>query len=157
MLPIEHLLREKGVPYALIPLAKQAFTVEDVVKYAGVPVPRDEICKTIITEGEKSGKRRAIFLRGGDRIDRAKAKRIFGESVGMADADGVREASSVEPGAVCPFMLRVPLYVDERVLRLHKANSGSGDLRHGLEFTLENFKKAVTFEAVDIARSDEDS
>lgn len=149
-LAVEQILKEKGVEYRLIRLSNKAYTVKDVVQYSGGGVDPKEICKTIILKGKKTGEKRAVLLRGGDRLDFSKAKEVFGEALSIAGATEVKEIGGVEPGAVCLFLLQAPLYVDKRVLELQKVNCGSGDHLYGVEFRVEDLGKATQYEIVDL-------
>jgi len=150
-LPVEKLLKEKGIRYRLIELSQKAYTVEDVVKYSGGDIDPKEICKTIVLKGKKTGGKWAVLLRGEDRLDFSKAKEIFREALSIAGTEEVKEVGGVEPGAVCPFLLQVPLYVDRRVLELEKINCGSGNLLYGIEFRVEDLGRVVGYQVVDVA------
>lgn len=151
-LQVEKFLKEKGVEYRLIKLNQDAYTVDDVVKYSAGDINPEEICKTIILRGKKSGNKFAVLLRGNDRLNFAVAKKIFGEEMTVANPEQVKEAAGVEPGAVCPFLLSVPLFVDKRVERLIKINCGSGDHLYGLEFKSEDLEKGVKYETVNLVQ-----
>jgi prolyl-tRNA editing enzyme YbaK/EbsC (Cys-tRNA(Pro) deacylase) len=152
-LEVENILKEKGISYRLIALSQEAFTVDDVIAYADQSVDPEEICKTIIIAGKKSGKKIGIFLRGKDKLDFGVIKKVFGEEMGIATAREVRETSGVEPGAVCPFLLKVPLYLDENVSRMGRINSGSGHHLFGLEFNFNDLGKAVKYTVVRLTKS----
>ncbi len=144
-LEAEKILKNKDIGYKLIKLNDRAFTVDDVVKYSQGDIAVDEICKTIILIGKKSGKRVAVFLRGSDRLNFSKAKKVFGEDMRIAGKEMVQDVAGVEPGAVCPFILNIPLLVDERVLDLQKINCGSGDHLYGLEIQVRDLNRAVSY------------
>ena len=150
---IEKLLEGKHIEYQLIKLTENAYTVDDVMRYSEGKVNADEICKTIILRGKKTGKKLAILLRGNDRVDFSAAKKLFGEEMTVANQEEVREAAGVEPGAVCPFLLKVPLFVDRKVLDLKRINCGSGDHLCGLEFETKDLAKGVNYDTVDLSRT----
>jgi|GEM_PF-537021 len=152
-LEVENILRDKGVTYRLIGLGHVARTMADVIEYAKAEIDPADICKTIILRGKKSGKAVAIMLKGDDKVDFKEAKRHFGEEMAIADVGQVKEASGSEPGAVCPFLLRVPLSVDRRVAESKTINCGSGDPLTGLEFRTEDLARAVTYEIVAVPRT----
>ncbi|MFH1173106.1 MAG: YbaK/EbsC family protein [bacterium] len=149
---VEKLLKEKGVEYQLIKLSQNAYTVYDVVKYSNGNVKSEEICKTIILQGKKSNKKIAILLRGNDKISFSELKRITGEEMAIANEEQVKEAAGVDPGAVCPFLLKVPLLVDRLVMGLEKINCGSGDHLYGLEFKIEDLAKVIDYKVVSLAK-----
>jgi prolyl-tRNA editing enzyme YbaK/EbsC (Cys-tRNA(Pro) deacylase) len=109
-LPIETVLQQAGISFRLVRLPENVFTVADVKNHLDGDLQVEEICKTIIIAGKKSGRAVAIFLRGDDKLDFKKAKQLCGEEMTIATAEQVKAASGVEPGAVCPFLLTVPLY-----------------------------------------------
>lgn len=152
-LDVERILKEKGVGYRLVELSQEAFTVDDVVKYSKGDVNPNEICKTIILCGRKTGKRAAFLLRGNDKLDFSKIKKLLGEEMAIANQNQVKEASGVEPGAVCPFLVKVPLFVDERVMFLKQINCGSGHHLYGLEFKSEDLSKSINYELVDLSKT----
>jgi len=149
---VEKLLKEKRVEYRFIKLSQNAYTVDDVVKYSEEDINPDEICKTIILRGKKSGKNVAILLRGNDKVNFSEAKKIFGEEMTIANEEQVRVATGVRPGAVCPFLLNVALFVDKRVMNLERINCGSGNHLYGLEFKTKDLAKGMDYKTVDLAR-----
>lgn len=156
VLEVENVLRDKAISYRLIPLKQNAFTVDDVITYSEEAVDPDEICKTIIVRGKKSNKKMAILLKGRDKLDFSKAKKLFGEEMTIATGEQVKEASGVEPGAVCPFLLRVPLYVDKQVESLERINCGSGHHLFGLEFMRKDLEKGTQYGRGDFSKISKD-
>jgi prolyl-tRNA synthetase len=146
------LLEEKGVGYRLIELKEKAFSVADVIRYAKEPLDPDEICKTMILKDEK-GNKYAVMLLGYHRIDFAKAKGFLCSALSIASSEEVKEATGIEPGAVCPILLRIPLFVDRRVLEKEKINFGSGDHLYGLEVHTRDLEKIANFRVVDVAQT----
>jgi len=151
-LRVEGVLKDKGIEYRLIKMRAAAFTVDDVAKYSDGKINPEETCKTIILSGKKTGKKAAVFLRGASKVNFSGAKKLFGEEMAIATAETVKEVSGVDPGAVCPFMLTAPLYVDKKVLALETINCGSGDHLHGLEFKTKDLGKGVKYEVVEVAK-----
>lgn len=148
----EKLLKEKGIEYKLIKLSEKAYTVEDVMKYSGGVVVPEEVCKTVILKGRKSGERVAVFLIGNDKINFSAIKKLAGEEVKMADSNDVKETAGVEPGAVCPFLLNISLFVDSKVMELKNINCGSGDHLFGVEFNPSDLSKMVDYKIADVSK-----
>ena len=144
------LLEEKGVDYRIVELTERAVTVEDVVRYARHEIDPDEICKTIILK-DGEGRIHALFLKGKDRIDFKKLRRVIGKA-SVAAPDEVEEATRVKPGAVCPLTLDVPLYIDERVFMKERINFGSGNHLYGIELSPKDLAKVIDFKVVDAAK-----
>lgn len=85
----------------------------------------------------------ALAVRGRDRVDFKKVRRLFGPKSELAKAGEVQEVVGVLVGAVCPILVGIPLYFDRKVLGLKNVNLGSGDLTKGLEMKLADLLKAV--------------
>ncbi len=146
------ILEEKGISYRLIKLSDKGISFEDVVKYAEDEVNPNEICKTIIVE-DKKGQKYAFFLKGDKKVDFSKAKEIIGSKISIVSYEDLVKETGTEPGAVCPFLLNLPLFVDKKVFELKKINFGSGDHLYGLEINSKDFKKVINFKEVDISQS----
>ncbi len=151
-LQVEELLTGMGIEYRLIRLSRRAFTVDDVIKYAQGDVKPTEICKTIILQSKRGSNKVAVLLRGIDKLDFSKIKKVIGEEMTIANSEQVKDAAGVEPGAVCPLLLSIPLLVDEKVNLLTRINCGSGSHLYGLEFKKEDLVKGVQYEIVDVSK-----
>ena len=151
MLEAERILRERGIPYHLIELTDRAMTVADVARYSKGDIKVDEICKTIIMRDD-SGDHYAFLLVGTDRVDFLKAKRLTGKKLRVASPEEVRASAGVDPGAVCPLTLRIPLTIDERVLKLARINFGSGHHLHGIEMATADLLRAMPHTVADVAQ-----
>lgn len=132
-------LKGLHLPYKVVDLAEEAFTVDDVVK-SGVEV--DGVVKTLIVR-TGDGTFVALALMGNDRVDFKTIRAKFGGKSELAKPEEVLKTVGVPVGAVCPILVGVPLYVDEKVIDLKKVHMGSGDLMHGLEMSLDDLLKAV--------------
>lgn len=150
---ILELLADKGVTYGLIQLSGHAMTVNDVVTFSKGDIMPEEICKTLIVQGKKTGKLSAVLMRGADRLDFSALKKILGEETRIAGEQEVRTAARTEPGAVCPFFLTVPLFVDENVFKLTKINVGSGNHMIGLEISTDALKQIVNYNVALLAKN----
>jgi prolyl-tRNA editing enzyme YbaK/EbsC (Cys-tRNA(Pro) deacylase) len=144
------ILKQRDLEYRLIELEEKAISVEDVIRYSKTEIEPEEICKTIILKDRK-GRKYAIFLLGNTRIDFNKAKRIIGSKVSVASFDEVLDATGVEPGAVCPLTLKIPLLVDRGVLSRERINFGSGNHLYGLEIQTQDIAKIIDYRLVDVA------
>ena len=151
MLEAERFLTERGIPYRRINLTDRALTVADVLRFSRGDFPAEEVCKTVIMRDSEGG-RYAFFLRGNDRVDFLKAKGATGKKLRVASPDEVREAAGVDPGAVCPLLLLIPLFVDIRVTALRRVNFGSGHHLHGIEMATEDLLRAIPHLIADIAQ-----
>src|SRR3989344_9216054 len=94
---IEEFLKRKKLPYRIIDLGSEIFTVADV---AAAGVDKDEIVKTLIIRTNDAFI--ALALRGNDMVDFKKIRRMFDDKSELATAHEVLKATGVPVGAVCP-------------------------------------------------------
>jgi len=140
-------LDEAGVEYSLFKLDKQAFTVEDVVKYSKGRVNVDEICKTmILTDDEGYGC--GLLLLGISRVDFKRLKTITGKILRLASRKQVVDLTGIEPGAICPIILDIPLFVDGQVFTKNRINFGSGNHLFGIEMNPIDLIKIVDYNRI---------
>ena len=85
----------------------------------------------------------ALAVRGCDRVDFKKVRKLFGSKSELARPEEVVKVCGVPVGAVCPILIEVPLFFDQRVMDLKHVNMGSGDLTKGLEMELSDLLSAV--------------
>lgn len=135
---IEKYLVSKKLRYKVVDLGGDVFTVKGVVE-AGFN--KDEVVKTLIIRGNDHFV--ALAVRGRDRLDFKKVRRLFGSRSELAKADEVLKVCGVPVGAVCPILLDIPVYFDQKVMDLARINMGSGDLTKELEMELSDLLKAV--------------
>jgi prolyl-tRNA editing enzyme YbaK/EbsC (Cys-tRNA(Pro) deacylase) len=143
-------LDERGIDYRLIELKDRALSINDVIRFSKEPLKVDEICKTIIVK-DGLGKKYAIMLLGGDRVNFAKARKITGSSLSIASPHEVKEVTKVEPGAVCPLLLKIPIYVDRRVTEKERVNFGSGNHLYGIDMAFQDLALVIEYTVVDVA------
>jgi len=149
-LEAERILDERGIDYKLIELTDRALSINDVIRFSKEPLKVDEICKTIIVK-DRGGGKHAILLLGGDRVDLVKAGRTIGSRLSIANPREVAEATGVEPGAVCPLLLSIPIYIDMRVTGKNRVNFGSGNHLYGIDIAFGDLAKVIEYKVVDVA------
>jgi len=165
-------LKDKSIPYKLISLRSSSveqtaglkvidlggdpstdsgqgvFTVSDVVKSG---VDENNVVKTLIVRGNSDFV--ALAVRGKDRLDFKKVRKLFGSKSELAKPDEVEKVVGVPVGAVCPVAIEIPLYFDRAVMDLVHVNMGSGDLKFGLEMEFEDLLKAVgEYKIIDVSQ-----
>ena len=148
-LRVQDILESKNVQYRIIELRDRAISVQDVIDYSKEDINPEEICKTILVKRKKEYY--SLFLRGADKIDFKKLKSVIGKT-SIASYDEVLKITGVEPGAVCPLLLDVPVIVDKRVLELERLNFGSGDHLFGVEIASGDLAKVLDYSLADIAQ-----
>ena len=143
---IEQYLKDRKIKHKISDLGGEVYKVEDVIK-AGVNP--DQILKTLIIrstvkEGlELKDKYFALVLRGKDRIDFKKVRRLFEGKSDLAKPEEVKKVAGVPVGAVCPILLDIPIYIDKNAMRLEHVNMGSGDLTCELEMNFSDLLGAI--------------
>jgi len=147
-LKVQDRLESKNIQYSIIELKERAITVQDVVEYSKEEINPEEICKTILVKQKKEFY--ALFLRGSDKIDFKKLKSLIGKT-SIASHDEAMKVTGVEPGAICPLLLEVPVIVDNRVLGLDKLNFGSGNHLYGVELASVDLPRVLDYRLADIA------
>jgi len=140
-------LDEAGVEYSLFRLDKQAFTVDDVIKYSKGRVKVDEICKTMILTDD-GGYGCGLLLLGVSRIDFEKLNEVTGRTLNLASRKKVVKLTGIEPGAICPIILDIPLLVEEQVFMKNRINFGSGDHLYGIELDPVDLIKVVDYKRI---------
>ena len=140
-------LDKASVKYSLFKLDKQAYTVEDVVKYSRGMIKLDEICKTMILTDDQ-GQGFGVLLLGVNRVNLKKVGKITEKKLHLASRKEVIELTGIEPGAICPIILEIPLLVDELVLLKNRINFGSGDHQYGIEMNSIDLKKVVEYRII---------
>lgn len=133
---IEEYLKEKRVVYKVIDEGGKAGVVKTLVMRVG-----GNTKNALLPESGMDFA--ALCLRGEDRVDFKKVRRLFGNKSELAKADEVLKVVRVPIGAVCPVLIGVPVYIDERVMKLENVNLGSGDLEKGLEMKLADLLGAI--------------
>ena len=143
---IEKYLKDRKINHRISDLGGEIFKVEDVIK-AGINP--DQILKTLIIsstikEGlEFKDKGFALVLRGKDRVDLKKVRRLFGGKSDLAKPEEVKKVTGVPVGAVCPILLGIPIYIDREAMDLKHVNMGSGDLTKELEMDFADLLLAI--------------
>ena len=124
--------------HEVIDLGDEIFSVKGVVESG---VNENEIVKTLIIRTNQHFV--ALAVRGKDRVDFKKVRKLFGSKSELAKPADVLKICGVPVGAVCPILLEIPVYFDNKVMDIKHVNMGSGDLMKGLEMELSDLLKAV--------------
>lgn len=99
---------------------------------AAVGCEVDQIAKSIIFRGERSGHVVLFVTAGGNRVDPARAAAVAGEPLGRADADLVRAETGFAIGGVAPLGHLRPLraFWDPRLSDFDVVWAAAGTPRH---------------------------
>jgi len=148
---IIEMLEERGIGYRLLHLPERAYTVDDVVRLAGVE--RREVCKTILLMGRESGEPLLVIVPGDRRMNIAKIEEIVGEKLRFARPEEIKEITGYEMGALPPYghKRRIRTIVDRSLLEQERVNFGSGRHNLGVEIRAEDLSKITRFEVEEIS------
>ncbi|MGV6813129.1 MAG: YbaK/EbsC family protein [Brevirhabdus sp.] len=113
----------------------QARTAVDAANAVGCGV--DQIAKSIIFRGERSGEAILFLTAGGNRVDPAKAAGLAGEPLGKADAALVRAQTGFAIGGVSPLGHLNPIraFLDPRLACFGTVWAAAGTPNHVFEIT----------------------
>ncbi|TCM86055.1 YbaK/EbsC family protein [Rhodovulum steppense] len=92
----------------------------------------DQIAKSIIFRGERSGEAILFLTAGGNRVCDAKASALAGEPLGKADAELIRAQTGFAIGGVAPVGHLTPIraFLDPRLLEFGTVWAAAGTPRH---------------------------
>ncbi len=142
------ILEKKGIKYNILFLSSVSVSFKDVLANSQ-EINEKEICKTIVLKNN-DGKQFALFLRGKDKIDFKKIKDIFGKSK-ILTKEELKKETGKDAGEICPILLKIPIFVEKKVLENEKINFGSGNLTKGVEIKKNDLSKAFKFEIKEFA------
>lgn len=101
------------------------------------PVSMDQIVKTLVFIGEEPV---AVLCPGSKRVDTGKLEETLGTDVRMANPDEVIEATGYPIGAVSPFDLDVPIFMEEALLEEEVLRPAAGSRAVGAEIEPEELE-----------------
>ncbi len=119
-------LKRLSYDYEVIEFADSTRTAEEAAERVGCEV--GQIVKSLIFQGEKSGKGILILTSGANRVDVKRIKAYAEEKIGRADPAFVRERSGFAIGGIPPLGHAHPIetYVDEDLLRYKEVWAAAG-------------------------------
>ena len=122
-------LQEAGLPHDIreVGLAR---TAADAAASIGCEI--DQIAKSIIFGGERSGEAVLFLTAGGNKVDGAKAAALTGEPLGKADATLIRAQTGFAIGGVAPLghLSHIRAWMDPRLLEFDVVWAAAGTPRH---------------------------
>jgi Cys-tRNA(Pro) deacylase len=145
------LLNERRIDYRLLKLPERAYTVNDVVRLAGVKT--QEICKTILLIGKKSKRPVIVIVPGDKRVNIASVELIVNEKLRLARKDEIKQITGYELGALPPYghKKKIRTIVDKLLIMQPKINFSAGIHNLGVEINSRDFSRVVDFEIGDIS------
>ena len=127
---VEAALAVAGVAVRVVEMPGTTRTAEDAAREAGCAL--DQIVKSIVFRGERSGHAALFLTAGGNRVDAGMAAALAGEPVGKADADLIRAETGFAIGGVAPVghLRPVRTWMDPRLLDFDVVWAAAGTPRH---------------------------
>ena len=124
-----------GFSGRVVQLEATTRTARDAAQAIGCGV--EQICKSLVFRGKLSGEPVLVIASGVNRVDEDLIGEIVAESVGMAQADYVRERSGYAIGGVPPFghPVRLRTIVDADLLQYPTVWAAAGHPRAVFELT----------------------
>lgn len=92
----------------------------------------DQIVKSILFQGQTSGRLFLFLTAGGNQVDPVKASTLAGEVLGRADVDTVRKVTGFAIGGVSPVghLTPLPVWMEQRLLDFDVVWAAAGTPRH---------------------------
>jgi len=110
--------------------------------------PRNAV-KTLLVKG-KAGVF-ALILRGEDKVDTDKLKELIGKW-SVVTAPELETNFGLVAGGINPFVLDVPILLDESVLQLTTLSMGAGSVTQGINIKTDDLIKHLVFKTVKIRK-----
>ena len=127
---VRRALKEAGVDAEVREMASQTRTAEQAAAAAGCEL--DQIAKSIIFRGDRSGEAILFLTAGGNRVDPERASAAAGEPLGKADAELIRAQTGFAIGGVAPVGHLNPIraFWDARLSDFETIWAAAGTPRH---------------------------
>ncbi len=111
----------------------------------------DQIIKSIMFKGERSGELILFLTAGGNRVDPEKASTVVGELPIKADADLIRSQTGFAIGGVAPVghLSRVRTFIDGRLLEFDSVWAAGGTPRHIFRIDPKEIQRITGAEVAD--------
>ncbi len=101
-------------------------TAEEAARQCGCTV--DQIVKSLIFQGERSGNLYLFLLSGSSRLDLRKAAALSGEALQRADPRSIRDQTGFAIGGVSPIghLRPIPTFADRKLLSHDRVWAAAG-------------------------------
>ncbi len=146
---VKKYFEENNLPLEVTETNEITDTVANAAKAFGIQ--EDEIAKTMGFQ-LKSGECILILTKGTAKIDNQKFKGMFHEKAVMIK--DITEATSHEPGGLCPFGLKTPLkiYLDKTLKEFEIVYPAGGTPHSAVKISVDLLEKVTQGEWIDICK-----
>ncbi|MCE6961633.1 YbaK/EbsC family protein [Cereibacter sphaeroides] len=123
-------LEAAGIEAEVREMGAETRTAEQAAAAAGCAL--DQIVKSILFQGQQSGRLHLFLTAGGNQVCAEKASALAGEPLGRADAATVRAQSGFAIGGVAPVghLTPLPVCLDPRLMEFDEVWAAGGTPRH---------------------------
>lgn len=123
-------LEQAGLEITPLEMPAETRTAQQAADAAGCHL--DQIAKSVIFAGSRSGQAILFVTAGGNRVDHTKASALAGEPLGKADAALIRQQTGFAIGGVAPVGHLNPIraFFDRRLLDFDQIFAAAGTPRH---------------------------
>lgn len=148
---VEDAARAAGLPIEVRRMGASTRTAEEAAAQCGCAV--GQIVKSLVFQGERSGRLYLFLVSGASRLDDAKAAALTGEPLVRADPRHVRDETGFAIGGVAPIGHRIAItaFADEALLGYDVVWAAAG--AHDAVFAAEPVRlvEAAKAQAADLA------
>jgi prolyl-tRNA editing enzyme YbaK/EbsC (Cys-tRNA(Pro) deacylase) len=115
-----------GVAVRIIQLPSSARTAAEAAQAVGCEI--DQIAKSLVFRGQKTGRPVLVIASGGNRVDEKRLSEFAAEPVHPADPEFVRQRTGFAIGGVPPVghAEEIETYLDEDLLNLEEVWAAAG-------------------------------
>jgi prolyl-tRNA editing enzyme YbaK/EbsC (Cys-tRNA(Pro) deacylase) len=123
---VQEALDALGFSFQVVELPDSTRTAREAAAAVGCTV--GQIAKSLVFQGQESGRPLLVIASGSNRVDEARLAALAGEPVAFANADTVRAATGYVIGGVPPAGHDQPLptYIDEDLLTFDEIWAAAG-------------------------------
>ena len=142
-----------GIAISVLKMDVSTKTAQEAADAIGATI--DQIAKSIIFRGEKSGQPLLYLTAGSNRVDPDKAAAVAGEPLGKADAAFIRESTGFAIGGVSPIghTGQTRAFWDPRLSDFASIWAAAGTPFHMFEIAPAVLKDAIDAEIADFTQS----
>ena len=148
---VQEALKSMGLPCEVLELPGSTRTAQEAASAVGCKV--EQIAKSLVFQGKRTGKPIMVIAGGGHRVNEKKLRDLVSEPVRKADADFVRAHTGFAIGGVPPLAHANPLeiYIDQDLLGYDHIWAAAGTPHAVFKLTPEQLARMTGARTVDVS------
>jgi len=148
---VQEVLRSMGVDCEVLELPGSTRTAEEAASAVGCKV--EQIAKSLVFQGKRTGKPIMVIASGGHRVNEKKLRDLVSEPVRKGDADFVRLHTGFAIGGVPPVGHANPIeiYIDEALLGHDQIWAAAGTPHAVFKLTPSELTRMTGGKTVDVS------